>query len=389
MPAQGPVQTNESAPEQENRDPLLRRIAFLLSGLFAIALVYLMSVAQDFLVPVVMATLIAMTFRPFIRWLAQRGIAPPISAFALAMTLLFGGLTTAYMVSGPLAGWVAGAPEMQRAFVAKMKTVTAPLKRVAQITETLKSAGAEPGNEGVQKVVVSEPAIPALLWFATYPAGYMFMFVGSVVLSLFLMASGNLIYERIIHAMPTLTDKKKALRLMHAVEREVSGYLFTLTAINAGVGIAIGTGLWFLGMSNSLVWGLLAFVLNFIPYAGPLAGACLVAISAIVTFNSLGYALLAPALYTLVLAIENQLVSPYVLSRRLEINSISILLAFAFFAWVWGIGGIIVSVPLLVTLRVFALHVDRLKIVGDFLAETSPALAEDTTRVARNPSVQP
>ncbi len=123
-------------------------------------------------------------------------------------------------------------------------------------------------------------------------------------------------------------------------------------------------------MSNPILWGLLAFVLNFIPYAGPLTGTALAAISAIVAFDSLGYALLAPAVYTLVVTIENQLVSPFVLSRRLEINSVAILVAFAFFAWIWGVGGIIVSVPLLVTLRVFALHVDRLRVVGDFLSET-------------------
>ena len=67
----------------------------------------------------------------------------------------------------------------------------------------------------------------------------------------------------------------------------------------------------------------------------------------------------------------------------------AILLAFAFFAWIWGIGGIIVSVPLLVTLRVFALHVERLRPVGDFLSESSPAtLSEDSSRQAAQSSVQ-
>lgn len=379
---------NAAAPQGEHRI-LLRRGVFLLGGIFAVAVVHLMVAAREFLVPVVVAILIAITFRPIIGWLALRGVAPPLSAFTLAVAMMLSGLVAGYMLSGPLTDWIAAAPSTQRAFVEKMKMVTEPLQRVAQITETIKSGGSEPAAEGAQKVVVSEPAIPALLWFATYPAGYMFMFVGAVVLSLFLMASGNLVYERIIHAMPTLSDKKKALRLLHAVEREVSGYLFTLTAINAAVGVAVGTGLSLLGLSNGLLWGLLVFVLNFIPYAGPLAGSALVAVSAIVTFDSLGYALLAPALYALVVTIENQLVSPFVLSRRLEINSVSILLAFAFFAWVWGIGGIIVSVPLLVTLRVFALHVDRLKVVGDFLAETSPALSgEDTASTAGKGSAQ-
>lgn len=383
-----PDSQQDPAPEQEHK-VLLRRIAFLLGGIFLIALIYMMFVAREFLVPVVMSILIAITFRPVIRWLALRGIAPPLSAFTFAVFLMLGGLMAGYLLSGPVAEWVAQAPQIQRDFAGKMKAVTEPLRRVAKITESIKSVASEPGTEPAQTVVVAEPAIPALFWFATYPAGYVIMFGGAVVLSLFLMASGNLIYERIIHAMPTLTDKKKALRLLYAVEREVSGYLFTLTAINAGVGAAIGLGLWAIGMSNPLLWGLLAFVLNFIPYAGPLMGAGLAAVSAVVTFPSLGYALLAPAIYTIVVTIENQLVSPYVLSRRLEINSVAILLAFAFFAWIWGIGGIIVSVPLLVTLRVFALHVERLRPVGDFLSESSPAaLSEDSSRPVTQSSVQ-
>ncbi len=239
MRAEGPDQ----APE-EDHNVLLRRVVFLLAGLFCIALVHLMSLAREFLVPVVMAILIAITFRPIIRWLALRGVAPPLSAFIFALLLLVAGLLAGYLLSGPLADWVSQAPQIQHAFSEKMKVVTGPLRRLATLTETLKSVGTETTGVEEKTVVVSEPGIPALLWFATYPAGYMIMFGGAVVLSLFLMASGNLVYERIVHAMPTLTDKKNALRLLLAMEREVSGYLFTLTAINAGVGTAIGLGFW-------------------------------------------------------------------------------------------------------------------------------------------------
>ena len=163
------------------------------------------------------------------------------------------------------------------------------------------------------------------------------------------------------------------MRIVYDIEREVSAYLLALTAINAGVGVAVAAAFYFLGMPAAYLWAFLAFVLNFIPYAGPLAGAVLSGLVAIMVFDSLGYALLAPAVYTAIVAIENQFVSPHILSRRLQLNSVAMLLALAFWAWIWGIPGIAVAVPLLVTLRVFSSHLDSLKEVGEFLGEVTPS----------------
>ena len=88
-------------------------------------------------------------------------------------------------------------------------------------------------------------------------------------------------------------------------------------------------------------------------------------------FDSAGYALLAPALYSAVVTIENQFVSPYVLKRRLQLNSVAILLAIAFWGWIWGVFGIVLAMPLLVTLKVFSSHFDSLAAVEEFLSEAN------------------
>jgi predicted PurR-regulated permease PerM len=106
---------------------------------------------------------------------------------------------------------------------------------------------------------------------------------------------------------------------------------------------------------------------------------------AIVVLTSIGEALLVPLAYGAVIGVESQLVSPYVLSRRLQLNSVAILLALAFWGWAWGIAGIVVAVPLLVTFRVFCSHLDALSSVGEFLGEsangqpTEPAVVTETT----------
>ena len=218
-------------------------------------------------------------------------------------------------------------------------------------------------------MVVKEPGFPAVLWIAIYPASYVAMFTGAVVLSLFLMASGNLLYEKLLNIMPTLTDKKNALRIVQDVENEVSAYLLLHSAINAGVGIAIAILFYLIGMPSAYVWAFIAFVLNFIPYAGPVGGAILSAVVGLVAFDTVAHALLAPALYTAVVTIENQFISPYVLGRRLELNHVALLLAIAFWGWIWGFSGIVLAVPLLVTLKVFSSHFESLASIGEFLSE--------------------
>jgi predicted PurR-regulated permease PerM len=120
-------------------------------------------------------------------------------------------------------------------------------------------------------------------------------------------------------------------------------------------------------MPTPELWALAAFVLNFIPYLGPVLATSASALVAIAVFPTLGGALLPPLAYVLVAGIESQLVSPLLLSRKLQLNSVAILLALAFWAWVWGIPGIVVAVPILVTFRVLCAHINSLTIVGDFL----------------------
>ena len=112
-----------------------------------------------------------------------------------------------------------------------------------------------------------------------------------------------------------------------------------------------------------------------------LAGAILSGLISFVVFDSLSYALLAPVLYTAIVTIENQFVSPHVLARRLQINSIAILLAVAFWGWIWGIFGIVVAVPLLVTLRVFSSHFNSLSAVGEVLGDASSSNGTSTQSV--------
>lgn len=357
--------------EQDNQATYRRRLLIVLVGIFILGIIDLLNVARDFLVPVTLAFLIAITFRPVIRWLALRGLPAWGTASALAGVILLGGLSAGYIISGPVSGWIENAPEIQRTLTERLRSISGIFAQFEKITDDLRNAATPASGEPVNEVVVKESGLPAILRIVFYPASSAAMFTGAVILSLFLMASGNLLYEKLINIMPTLTDKKNALRIVQDVENEVSAYLLLHSAINAAVGAAIAGLFYIIGMPSAYLWAFLAFVLNFIPYAGPVGGALLSALVGLVVFDSLGYALLAPALYTAVVTMENQFVSPYILGRRLELNHVALLLAIAFWGWIWGVAGIILAVPLLVTLKVFSSHFDSLRSVGVFLSEAN------------------
>ncbi len=357
-------------------------------GIFILGIVAAICLARDFLIPVVFAFLIALTFRPAIRKLARYNVPAWAAATGFASLLVLIVAVAAYLASGPISSWIADAPEIQRVFLEKIRDIRSWFTGFLHLTERIQDAAVPDTTAGVQEVVIKEPGLPAFLAAAAaYPANFVIMLSAALVIALFLMASGDLFYEKLVRVLPKLTDKKTALHIVYDVEREVSAYLLTLTAINTGVAIAVAIAFHLIGMPTPYLWALLAFVLNFIPYIGPIAGVTLSGLAAIVVFDSLGYAMLAPLIYGVIIGIETQFVSPYVLSRRLQLNSVAILLALAFWAWAWGIPGIVVAVPLLVTLKVFCSRLESLSAVGEFLGESANGNTEQTEQALEK--VQP
>jgi predicted PurR-regulated permease PerM len=177
-----------------------------------------------------------------------------------------------------------------------------------------------------------------------------------------------LFYEKIVQSFASLSEKKRALRIVYDVEREISRYLLTVALINGGLGVAVGLGLWAIGLPNPFLWGAAAALLNFLPYGGALATILFVAAIALVSFDSLSYAVLAPGWVILCGIVEGQVVTPLIVGRRLEVNAVAIFIAVAFWSWLWGIVGALIAVPLLVVIKVFCDHFDGLRHVGNFLS---------------------
>ncbi|WP_315925831.1 AI-2E family transporter [Mesorhizobium sp. SP-1A] len=352
-----------------------RHMRWLLTGIFLIMAVYALYFGKDFFMPVILAFLLALTLTPIVRFLRKRGVPDALSATLLVLLSLSLVGSAGYFLSGPVIDLVNNAPSIGQQLTERLAPLRRPYERLMHISQQL-GAMTEPTQEpGVQKVVVAQPGIVSQAAGNLLSAGTSITIVA--VLSLFLLASGTLFYEKIIQSFGTMSEKKRALRVVYDVEREISRYLFTVAAINAGLGAVIALGLWVLGMPNPLVWGVLAALLNFLPYIGALTTIVLVAVIALISFDTISYALLAPAFVLLCDIAEGQFVTPMIVGRRLEINAVAIFIAIAFWSWLWGFVGALMAVPLLVVVKVFCDHFDGLAHVGNFLSAQQSADEEN------------
>ncbi len=340
-----------------------------LRGLLFFATIAAMYFARDFLLPVVLALFIALTLRPAIRYLDRHGLPAGVTAIVFVALIVFGTLTIAYLLAAPLASWSEQVPQLSRVFSEKFSGLRAPIETISDLSKKLASAAEPTSGKSAQEVVIQTSALPAMFSLLTgYPLQILITMAATLVIAVFVMASGTLFYEKLVRILPNLTSRKRALRIAYDIEKAVSGYVLTITAINAVFGVLIAVSYYLFGMPMPLLWGFLAFTFNFFPYVGAVSGVALSAFMAIVTFDKLGYALMVPLTYIILSLSDSEIIRPQVLGRSLQMNAVAILLSLAFFTWLWGIAGAAMAIPLLLCLKVFCDSFEQLSGLGEFIA---------------------
>ena len=378
-----PTQSTEeskSAPEQPKAaievaerplvalwDGRLRVIAICLSGLLVLALFYTLYFARDFVLPIVLALLLAFPLAPLVRALSKLRVPESVGAGVVLLVFLAVVSYTGYRIYGPATDWMVRLPTQLRDMELKLRDLRRPVEEVSaaakQVEEQVEEITAT--DEEPMPVVVERPALSDVLLSGTQRV--LAMGVLTMVLLYFLLAAGDLLLLKVVRVLPKLEDKKKAIEITRQVEDSVSNYLFTVTAVNAGLGVAVGVVMYLLGMPNPLLWGVMAAVLNFVPYLGAIVGVGVLTLVALITFDTVGRAIVVPLSYYALTVCEGWFITPLVLGRRLTLNPLVILVSLIFWAWLWGLPGALLAVPILAAFKIFCDQIEVLAPVGEFL----------------------
>ncbi len=380
MDATSQQQTSESGNEETTElaeRSGLSRVEYLLSGIFILLLFWSISLAEVVIMPIVLGFLIALTLSPVVRSLGRMGVPAPVSAIVLVFAFgLFAG-TSVYFLSGPAGDLMDEVPRIRFELREKMDSVKDHIEKVQQASEDMQnfaSGGDEGAADGQQRVVVNDD--PGILTQALSSlAGLGSSLLIALILSMFLLAAGDMYQRKMVEALPTLTDKKRALRISNDIERQISRYLGAITVINASLGLAVGSVLYLLGMPYAYLWGAAAFLLNYLPYIGALTGVILCAAVSLVTFDTLGDALIPPLAYLGLTTLEGQMLTPMLVGRHLKLNAAVVFIAVVFWAWIWGVAGALMAVPFLVFLKVVCDNVPSLEVFGSFLSGRDDPMA--------------
>ncbi|MCA0272181.1 MAG: AI-2E family transporter [Proteobacteria bacterium] len=346
-------------------------------GIFIILLGAAVAYAREFLMPVTLAVLLFFVFVPIRRWLWRKGISPAITATGITALLIVFLIVMGTMLVTPARQLMNDIPEISQQLEEKFQALKASFKSLQQAAEKIDEiAGAEPEAPATPTVVAQSDGGSVSIGVVTAATSYVPAFFSQLLLTLlllyFMLASGDLLYLKIVQSFDTMRDKRRAYLALREIEDSIGNYLGAITIINLCLGVAIGTVLYALGMPSASMFGAMAFLLNFIPYIGMLIGTAVIGVVGLVSFDGYFVPLMAALSYIVVNSIEGQIITPYFISRRLRMNTVVVFLSVALWAWFWSVIGMIVAVPLLVVIRVLSEHIPALEKFGNFLGDDRP-----------------
>ena len=336
----------------------------LLLGIFVLMGFCALYVTREVLIPILFAFILNLLLQPAMRTLTRWRL--PRTIAALLMILVFFGVSGGIgaSISSSAADWIAKAPESLTLLEQRLSFLKKPLGQLQDATKRVEDM--TQGNpENVTVAVDKGPGLSSLLLLNTQ--SFLIGLGVTVVLLFFLLVTGDMFLRRFVEILPKMSNKKQLVEISQEIERNISGYLFTITLMNAAVGILTGLAAYLFGMSDPILWGVAALLLNYLPIFGPLLGTGMLFLAGLVTFDTIWQALLPAAAYLIIHIVEGETITPMLLARRFTLNPVLVIIAIVFWYWMWGVAGALLAVPLLATLKIICDRVRPLAAFGHFL----------------------
>jgi predicted PurR-regulated permease PerM len=340
-----------------------------------------LSVAQGFIVPVVVSIVLALALARIVRRLQR--LMPRWIASALVVIFLIAGLgAMVYLLSDEAARAIAQLPtatrSLRQAFRVMITRQQGPLSQLQKAIDELERAATESTDRpqtpsGVTAVQVVEPPVDFsnIMWLGSQGVVWVAAQLTLVLfLVYFLLAYGDLFKRKLVRISgDSLARRKVTVQLIDEIGENVAKSISHLTLTSVLVGVVTSIAMYLMDVRYSGLWGLAAGLLNFVPYVGPLVVSVGLFLASLVQFGDIYTALLVSAVSMAITSVEGFLFTPIVFGRAARVNPVAVFIGFLFWGWLWGLWGMLLAMPLLLIMRTIADKVDDLTPLAELLSD--------------------
>lgn len=352
-----------------------------LAVLAGLAVLYTLQWASVVLIPLMLGVTLSYALSPVVDRL-ERARLPRAAGAGLLLLSIVGGIgSTVYSLSDDATALIeslpAAAQKIRQTVRANHSPSESTIDKMQKAATKLEQAAQEGGlsgsttSRGVTRVRVERPQldIKDYLWtgtlglVASLGQATMVLFI-----SFFLMASGNTFRRKLVRIVgPTFTRRKITVQALDQINDQVQRYLLVQVVVSLGVGLLTWLAFMAIGVEHAAVWGVAAFVLNFVPYIGSIVITAASAMVGFVQFASVDMALLVAGVSLLIHTVSGHLVTPWLTSRACQMNAVAVFVGVLLFGWLWGVWGLLLGTPILMMVKTVCDRVDDLKPIGELL----------------------
>ena len=345
-----------------------------------LASLFVLQWARAVFIPIMLSVLFSYAFSPLVNWMELKRVPRWASSAVLLLGILGSMVLGAYSLRLEAAQLVEALPAAAQKLGQALKSRTGQSdsaletvqKAAAQIEQATRDSAATTGpNRGATRVVIEAPRfnIKNYLWTGTVGLLALIGQVTVVVfLTYFLMLSGDAFRRKLVKlAGPSLSRKKITLQALHEIAGQIQRYLQVQLLTSVLVGILTGLALLALGLDNAAVWGVVAGVLNLVPYVGSLIMAAASALVAFLQFGSINMALAVGGTSVGIHTVVGNLLTPWLTSRASRLSPVAVFIGLLVWGWLWGVWGLLLGIPILMIVKSVCDRVEDLKPIGEFL----------------------
>ena len=358
-----------------------------LSVAAAVLVVFMLQWLNAVLIPIVIGVLLAYALDPFVRMLERARIPRAAGAGLVVLVFLAVLGLGVYSLSGQALQIVRQVPEAAQRLrervrqrdagnagaLGEVQKAATELQKTAEVASQQTEPKPDAERRPVQKVEIVEPAFDAksyLYWGGMNLLGAAGQFAVIMFLVYFFLVTGDLYKRKILKiAGPERSKKKQTKQILDDINAQISSFIRVQVFTSAVVAVATTAALWFLGVQQYIIWGLLAGLFNSIPYVGPIVVTGAIGVVAFVQFDDLARTLIVCAVTFVITTLEGFLLTPALMSRASRMNPVAIFVGLLFWGYVWGIWGAVLAVPMLMMIKAVSDHIEELQPVAELLGE--------------------